>query len=87
MTIGGAIKDIESFEIPFYQESSREKVIETIISTYYQGVTDAIDEFSEKLIKTLSPIEEGERMELEAVICDIKLIAERLKENKNDSQI
>lgn len=37
MTIEGAIADIKSWDIPFYCEKSREKVIETIIETYTEG--------------------------------------------------
>ena len=37
MTIGGAIEDIKSWDIPFYCEKSREKVIETIVEAYQEG--------------------------------------------------
>lgn len=49
MTIQGAIEDIKQFEIPFYQESSRQKVIETIES-YKQEIR------AEERAKTIAEI-------------------------------
>lgn len=75
----------ERYGMPFENDTALDFdwCLEMVDRAEQKGKADAIDEFSERLIKTLTPIEEGERMELEAVIFDIKLIAERLKENKN----
>lgn len=54
MTIKGAITDIRHFEIPFYQESSREKVIETIIDECRESRNKTIDD----VINTLAENED-----------------------------
>lgn len=100
MTIGGAIEDIKSWDIPFYCEKSREKVIETIVEAYQEGAaSERSKAFSngyesgynkgrqdvlDELIKKIWELQSVERPIREAI--GISLVGEIVEQMKGEAK-